>query len=109
MDLGDTTALQAQASLTVSNSVPGLTHVLDSHTISTYTVSSVNSSAGYAVLTPALDGNHSTVTSLPGFALSSFDTVDVVSSKHDQHELAVATVGVDGRFVDVLVIRSNDR
>ena len=101
MDLNDPAGLQAQSSLSVSNTVPGLTHVLDSHVITTFTVSSAGSGAnsGYTVLTPAvLDGSHATVTSLPGFGLSSFDAVDG-GSKQDPHELAVATVGVDGRFV----------
>lgn len=105
MDLGDNPTLHADTSLengTTCATATALAQVLDSQAISstslaTFSVTSVPGSTGLAVLTPTLDGT-TTVTSLPGFTLSSFDSVDV---KHvgDSSELAVATVGEDGRFV----------
>ena len=109
MDLTET-ALQEQAVLeheAASKSL-ALAQVLDSQAIASsggslahFTVS--HTSQGLAVLHHStLDGT-STVTSLPGFTLSSFDAVDVAVKPGDSqdHELAVAhcTVGVDGRFV----------
>lgn len=103
MDLGETAGLHADSSLengTTCATATALAQVLDSQAISstslaTFSVTSVPGSAGLAVLTPGLDGT-TTVTSLPGFTLSSFDSVDV---KHvnESHEMAVATVGEDGR------------
>ena len=105
MDLGENPTLHADTSLVNGTScatATALAQVLDSQAISstslaTFSVSSVPGSTGLAVLTPTLDGT-TTVTSLPGFTLSSFDSVDV---KHvgDSSELAVATVGEDGRLV----------
>lgn len=102
MDLGETAGLHADSSLengTTCATATALAQVLDSQAISstslaTFSVTSVPGSAGLAVLTPGLDGT-TTVTSLPGFTLSSFDSVDV---KHvnESHEMAVATVGEDG-------------
>lgn len=106
MDLGENPSIHGDTSLengTTCATATALAQVLDSQAIScstslaTFSVTSVPGSAGLAVLTPSLDGT-TTVTSLPGFTLSSFDSVDV---KHvgDSSELAVATVGEDGRFV----------
>lgn len=105
MDLGENPTLHADTSLVNGTScatATALAQVLDSQAISstslaTFSVTSVPGSTGLAVLTPTLDGT-TTVTSLPGFTLSSFDSVDV---KHvgDSSELAVATVGEDGRLV----------
>lgn len=102
MDLGENPTLHADTSLVNGTScatATALAQVLDSQAISstslaTFSVTSVPGSTGLAVLTPTLDGA-TTVTSLPGFTLSSFDSVDV---KHvgDTSELAVATVGEDG-------------
>jgi len=102
MDLEETPPLHADPSLengTTCATATALAQVLDSQAISstslaTFSVTSVPGSAGLAVLTPSLDGT-TTVTSLPGFTLSSFDSVDV---KHvgESHEMAVATVGEDG-------------
>lgn len=105
MELGENPTLHADTSLVNGTScatATALAQVLDSQAISstslaTFSVTSVPGSTGLAVLTPTLDGT-TTVTSLPGFTLSSFDSVDV---KHvgDSSELAVATVGEDGRLV----------
>lgn len=102
MDLEENPTLHADSSLVNGTScatATALAQVLDSQAISstslaTFSVTSVPGSTGLAVLTPTLDGT-TTVTSLPGFTLSSFDPVDV---KHvgDSNELAVATVGEDG-------------
>lgn len=107
MDLGETPTLHADSSLengTTCATATALAQVLDSQAITstslaTFSVTSVPGSAGLAVLTPTLDGT-TTVTSLPGFTLSSFDSVDV---KHvsESHEMAVATVGEDGRYFSV--------
>ena len=105
MDLGTSGSLHSETSLengTTCATATALAQVLDSQAISstslaTFSVSTVPGSTGLAVLTPALDGT-TTVTSLPGFTLSSFDPEDV---KHvgDSGELTVATVGEDGRLV----------
>ena len=107
MDLGENSTLHADTTLengTTCATATALAQVLDSQAISstslaTFSVTSVPGSAGLAVLTPTLDGT-TTVTNLPGFTLSSFDSVEV---KHvgESNELAVATVGEDGRFVHV--------
>lgn len=105
MDLGETSTLHADTALengTTCATATALAQVLDSQAISstslaTFSVTSVPGSAGLAVLTPSLDGT-TTVTSLPGFTLSSFDSVDV-KNVSEASELAVATVGEDGRFV----------
>lgn len=108
MDLGENPTLHADTALengTTCATATALAQVLDSQAISstslaTFSVTSVPCATGLAVLTPTLDGT-TTVTSLPGFTLSSFDSVDV---KHvgDSNELAVATVGEDGRFVPTM-------
>lgn len=75
-----------------------LAHVLDVSSNASTVVNSTCYTSGLAVLTPTLDGQ-TTVTSLAGFTLNSFDAVDVSVKQHgqDHHDLAVATVGVDGR------------
>lgn len=115
MDLGENPTLHADTSLengTTCATATALAQVLDSQAISstslaTFSVTSVPGSTGLAVLTPTLDGT-TTVTSLPGFTLSSFDSVDV---KHvgDSSELAVATVGEDGRFVPPVILQQSLR
>ncbi|XP_032220116.1 high mobility group protein 20A [Nematostella vectensis] len=96
MDLGDEASLHDHGleNGVVSTTAAELAHVLDPNTvISTSSGERVSlTTTGLAVLTPGLDG-HTTVTSLSGFSLSSFDAVDVSKG---EHELAVATVGVDG-------------
>lgn len=102
MDLGENSTLHADTALengTTCATATALAQVLDSQAISstslaTFSVTSVPGSAGLAVLTPSLDGT-TTVTSLPGFTLSSFDSVDV-KNVSEASELAVATVGEDG-------------
>lgn len=102
MDLGETTTLHADSSLvngTTCATATALAQVLDSQAISsssleTFSVTSVPGSGGLAVLTPTLDG---TTAVLPGFTLSSFDSVDVKHvNSNESHEMAVATVGEDG-------------
>lgn len=96
MDLGVSSELRDQDLEGDSSSSSVLAHVLDVSTNVSTVVNSTCYSSGLAVLAPTLDG-HATVTSLAGFTLNSFDTVDVKQHGQDHHDLAVATVGIDGR------------
>lgn len=96
MDLGAELREQDLEGDSSSSSV--LAHVLDVSNNASTVVNSTCYTSGLAVLTP-IDGQ-ATVTSLAGFTLNSFDTVDVSVKHHgqDHTDLAVATVGVDGRY-----------
>lgn len=97
MDLSVGADLREQDLEGDSSSSSVLAHVLDVSHNASAVVNSTCYTGGLAVLTP-IDG-HTTVTSLAGFTLNSFDTVDVSVKQHgqDHTDLAVATVGVDGR------------
>ncbi|KXJ09183.1 high mobility group protein 20A [Exaiptasia diaphana] len=97
MDLGVTSELRDQDLEGDGSTSSVLAHVLDVSTNASTVVNSTCYTSGLAVLAPTLDG-HATVTSLAGFTLNTFDAVDVKQHGQDHHDLAVATVGVDGRL-----------